>query len=349
MAYLLIVGAGLRIALRTERTFEKLLAVGLTTILGVQAFIIIGGVDQAGAADRHHAAVRQLRRLVAGRQLRPAGAADPPQRLGRPPPRELPDDADAGASAAAGGAPAIRRGAQRPARRVAGARHEPADPPARRRLDGAATSCCSWRSTTGRSGASRSSTRSSATPRAIRREFDTPRGAIVTADGVVVARSVPTPDGSEFKYQREYPTGDLFANVTGYYTFAFGVDAAREDAERRAHRATRPSSSSRDLERHPQRRRRQPGTVQLTLRADLQQVAKYAARRPRGLGRDDRPATGAVLAMYSYPTLRPEPDRRSRLRGRHARRSRTSRRVPATRCSPTPTRSATCPARRSRW
>ena len=30
--------------MRTERTFEKLLAVGLTTIIGVQAFIIIGGV-----------------------------------------------------------------------------------------------------------------------------------------------------------------------------------------------------------------------------------------------------------------------------------------------------------------
>jgi peptidoglycan glycosyltransferase len=44
MSYLLIVGAGLRTALRTDRTFEKLLAVGLTTIIGVQAFIIIGGV-----------------------------------------------------------------------------------------------------------------------------------------------------------------------------------------------------------------------------------------------------------------------------------------------------------------
>ena len=44
MAFVLIVGAGLRIALRTDRTFEKLLAVGLTTILGIQAFIIVGGV-----------------------------------------------------------------------------------------------------------------------------------------------------------------------------------------------------------------------------------------------------------------------------------------------------------------
>ena len=44
MAFLLIIGAGLRIALRTERPFEKLLATGLTTIVGMQAFIIIGGV-----------------------------------------------------------------------------------------------------------------------------------------------------------------------------------------------------------------------------------------------------------------------------------------------------------------
>ena len=46
MAYLLIIGAGLRTALRTDNVFEKLLAVGLTTIAGVQAFIIVGGVTK---------------------------------------------------------------------------------------------------------------------------------------------------------------------------------------------------------------------------------------------------------------------------------------------------------------
>ena len=44
MSYMLIIGAGLRVALRTNREIEKLLAVGLTTIVGMQAFIIIGGV-----------------------------------------------------------------------------------------------------------------------------------------------------------------------------------------------------------------------------------------------------------------------------------------------------------------
>ena len=46
VAYLLMVGSGLRIAIQAERTFEKLLATGLTTILGVQAFVIIGGVTR---------------------------------------------------------------------------------------------------------------------------------------------------------------------------------------------------------------------------------------------------------------------------------------------------------------
>lgn len=44
MAFLLIVGAGLRIAMRTDNSFEQLLAVGLTSVLGIQAFIIVGGV-----------------------------------------------------------------------------------------------------------------------------------------------------------------------------------------------------------------------------------------------------------------------------------------------------------------
>jgi cell division protein FtsW (lipid II flippase) len=46
VAFLLMVGAGLRIALRTENRFEKLLATGLTTIVGLQSFIIIGGVTR---------------------------------------------------------------------------------------------------------------------------------------------------------------------------------------------------------------------------------------------------------------------------------------------------------------
>ncbi len=43
-AYLLMIGAGLRIAARATRPFEALFATGLTVLIGIQAFIIIGGV-----------------------------------------------------------------------------------------------------------------------------------------------------------------------------------------------------------------------------------------------------------------------------------------------------------------
>ena len=46
VAFLLLIGAGLRIALRASNGFDKLLAVGLTTLLGFQAFIIIAGVTR---------------------------------------------------------------------------------------------------------------------------------------------------------------------------------------------------------------------------------------------------------------------------------------------------------------
>ena len=46
IAFLLIVASGLRIAVRARHPFEKLLAAGLTALIGFQAFIIIGGVTR---------------------------------------------------------------------------------------------------------------------------------------------------------------------------------------------------------------------------------------------------------------------------------------------------------------
>ncbi|NDH10808.1 MAG: FtsW/RodA/SpoVE family cell cycle protein, partial [Actinobacteria bacterium] len=44
MAFLLLIGSGLRVSLRADRVFEKLFALGLTTLLAVQTFVIVGGV-----------------------------------------------------------------------------------------------------------------------------------------------------------------------------------------------------------------------------------------------------------------------------------------------------------------
>ncbi len=46
VSFLLLVGSGLRVAISQTGSFEKLLATGLTALMGIQAFIILGGVTR---------------------------------------------------------------------------------------------------------------------------------------------------------------------------------------------------------------------------------------------------------------------------------------------------------------
>jgi cell division protein FtsW (lipid II flippase) len=41
-----MVGTGLRIAVRCEQPFEKLLAAGLSMVVGIQVFVIVGGITR---------------------------------------------------------------------------------------------------------------------------------------------------------------------------------------------------------------------------------------------------------------------------------------------------------------
>ena len=54
------------------------------------------------------------------------------------------------------------------------------------------------------------------------REFNKTRGAITTSDGQVIADSIPSTD-TKFDFQRRYPFGPLFADVTGYWSYGFGA------------------------------------------------------------------------------------------------------------------------------
>ena len=139
--------------------------------------------------------------------------------------------------------------------------------------------------------------------RAIRREYEQPRGPIETVDRVVAARSVPNPPGSEFEYQREYPTGELYAHLTGYYTFAFGSTGLE-----RTQNAVLTGSTG------EQRLRNltgiitgadASGTVRMTVRDDLQQVARDALGEREGSVVVIEPSTGAVRAMWSFPSYDP--------------------------------------------
>ncbi|HEY4331298.1 MAG TPA: penicillin-binding transpeptidase domain-containing protein, partial [Ilumatobacteraceae bacterium] len=138
--------------------------------------------------------------------------------------------------------------------------------------------------------------------RAVLRDFDKPRGNIVTADGVVIADSVPSAD-TTYKYQRQYPTGDLFADVSGYYTFSFGATKLEKkytDVLTGQTAAQQISAIANILSNKDN-----TGSVQLTMRNDLQQVAKDALGQREGSAIVMDPHTGAVLAMWSYPSYDP--------------------------------------------
>jgi peptidoglycan glycosyltransferase len=139
--------------------------------------------------------------------------------------------------------------------------------------------------------------------RAIRREFDRPRGPIVTADGVVVAQSIENPPGSEFSYQRQYPTGELFAGVTGYYTFSFGAT----QLERTQNAVLTGDTGEQQLRNLPNliTGGDDSGSVRLTMRADLQATARDALGETEGSVVVVNPRTGAVLAMWSWPSYDP--------------------------------------------
>ena len=63
LLYLVIVGRGLRIAIERTDAFERLLAVGLTTLVGLQVFVIAGGVLRLIPLTGVPAAARLLRRV----------------------------------------------------------------------------------------------------------------------------------------------------------------------------------------------------------------------------------------------------------------------------------------------
>jgi peptidoglycan glycosyltransferase len=136
------------------------------------------------------------------------------------------------------------------------------------------------------------------------RDFNRPRGAIVTADGLVIAQSVPVLDPeAEFKFQREYPAGELFANVTGYYTFNYGstqIERTYTDVL-----AGRTDEQELDALGNLLGGQDNSGSVVLTMRSDVQLVAKDALAGREGSVVVMDPTTGAIVAMYSYPTYDP--------------------------------------------
>ena len=139
--------------------------------------------------------------------------------------------------------------------------------------------------------------------RAVLRDYAEPRGQIVTSDSVVVARSEPAKD--EFERLRTYPTGPLFAHVSGFFSFTLGASAV-EDAYNK-------DLSGRDLDRQFHNigdwliGKEQTGDAILSLSNVAQQAARDALGDRKGSVVVLDPSTGEVVALWSYPSYDPGP------------------------------------------
>jgi penicillin-binding protein A len=139
--------------------------------------------------------------------------------------------------------------------------------------------------------------------RAVVRDFSQPRGVIQTADGVVVAISEPVDD--EFKRQRRYPEGTLFAHLTGYFSFTYGSDGIERTYNDALTGRDRKVSIDRLGDLLLQKER--SANVTLTVTKSLQEVATSALGPRKGAVVALDPRSGAVLALADFPSYDPNP------------------------------------------
>jgi len=137
----------------------------------------------------------------------------------------------------------------------------------------------------------------------VKQDFNKPRGTITSADGALLAQSVAQPSGSEFSYQRTYPEADLFAQMSGFYSFRLGASGLEKtyNDELAGQTIGQQVSGFADL-LNP---RPQVGNLTITVRKDLQQVAKTALGDREGSVVAIDPKTGALLAFWSFPSYDP--------------------------------------------
>ena len=132
----------------------------------------------------------------------------------------------------------------------------------------------------------------------IAREAQTERGTISTYDGVVLAQSVLGDDGS---YERVYPAGTLAAHVVGYASSQYGtsgIEAACNDTLK----GSQNYATWRDALNALAGTGTAGNDVTLTLNSKVQQAAQDALDGYTGACVVIDPSTGAVLGMASAPT-----------------------------------------------
>jgi peptidoglycan glycosyltransferase len=135
--------------------------------------------------------------------------------------------------------------------------------------------------------------------RRILAEFSKPRGQI-TADGVILAQSVPTND--DYKYQREYPGGEMYSNLTGFYSLQFG-STQLESALNDELTGTGDSQFYDQVAQLFSGSEPTGNSVELTIDPALQKIAYDSLPDgKKGAAVVTDPKTGAILAMAVKPS-----------------------------------------------
>ncbi|MCC3762490.1 hypothetical protein K3N28_05335 [Glycomyces sp. TRM65418] len=131
-------------------------------------------------------------------------------------------------------------------------------------------------------------------------EYGVPRGKILAGD-LVIAESVPT-DGGDYAYQRVYPEGEYFGNITGFKALHYGVSNL-EEAMNPLLNGTSSLLAFDDFWATVLKERKPGGNVVTTLDPELQKAAydALAATGVKGGAVVLDPRTGRILAEASYP------------------------------------------------
>ena len=136
-------------------------------------------------------------------------------------------------------------------------------------------------------------------------EYKVDRGSILAADGTTVLASSRKSPG-DLRFQRRYPSGELYAHETGFYSFVFGRTEL-EQAFNDFLAGDAPELLQQTLTDLILGRPKQGATIVTTLVPEIQEAAAAAAAAEAGdvaIAAID-PATGDVLALVSEPTYDP--------------------------------------------
>jgi peptidoglycan glycosyltransferase len=133
-------------------------------------------------------------------------------------------------------------------------------------------------------------------------EFAQNRGAILATGKVEMAKTVPSKD--RFKYQRVYPDGELYAPITGFYSYD-RASSALESSYNAQLAGTDDALFVRRLIDMATNKTPKGATVQTTIVPKIQKAAADALGNQKGAVVALDPKTGAVLAMVTSPTYDP--------------------------------------------